>query len=420
MPKPSFERTGEELEQLERTIDVQVLELLRQKREIFNAGKKGIILKFKQEEISNELRDSLKKKGLITDEDIAVKALKVFKPGDAKKEHNLLKKAHSLVEKLPAKKDLALVPKPLDFRTLEIDNDLRDYLNSMGAGVDEKVGVILMDFVEGEDLATMLYKEVLRRSNYSEEYMEKLTFPQLQIEVISRLGFQRPGRKGRTEGEQQFEETKVLIENANKLISFLKKHSFRLDPKIPERIRKTVELFHQNFVFHNDLHERNIIVNQKGDETETYIIDFGNASERVVDTAEAEVKVTDDFDITRRLKLLTKSAEEEEKEKTEEEIKIFEKFKDRLKNSKDWTKKYQEFKKKFEQRPEITFKNYFAMTGGSDIKIQELMVLVATLVEENPSFKLPISDLVNQKLKEPRLHPFARKKLVELKKYIEK
>lgn len=316
METPNFEQ----LENLDFLLLVSLKKAIK-----INEGNNGIIKKIKPGEMSQELVKYISENidpDFDKNNEFVFKLIKVYtEGGKGELEFKAQKRAYDIVEK--AKRDgrteYADIPHPYVYKSISLDDDVKQILKLDGLTmVQDKIELIIMDFVEGEDLATMLYKEVIKRHPSTRDLVsqiDSLSLQEIQERVSLALGFNSPGGKSRDEMVRAVEAEKVYNDNAQKIINFLKKSDFILDKPLMEKIEKTIKLFHDNAFKHNDLHERNIMIH--GDKL--FFIDFGEAvytdeNGKVVQVKEQALKnkrYVDDEMIPRRYKTLSQSKEDD-------------------------------------------------------------------------------------------------------------
>lgn len=297
-----------------------------------NEGNNGFIFKFDVRGIAHELesdQDLVKEfenKGLsvedfIGQETAAIKLFKVYDVEAGRKEYETQMQAYELFEKSSHKDKLARIPKPFWFHEFSISEQTQQVLNERGAKIQNgRVAMIMMDFVQGKDLATLFYEWIVEKyheriSNVKEtddsrghpdEEMEaylprnSTSFSELQKSVGRLLHFTAPGGKALHEGEREFERRKIFAENADKIYSFLRQTEFKLPPGIIERLQESFHLLHHAGLYHNDPHERNFMIGQKeSGRADIYIVDFGASGSRM------EGRVDDEYIINRLKELET-------------------------------------------------------------------------------------------------------------------
>lgn len=258
-------------------------------------GNNGVVLKVSLDELDEQGIAALQEFGLQVDAikgEAAVKIIKVYESGAADNECDMQAYAAEILEKatIDGKKDLAKVPRVLLSADLSIDPHSLDHVlhQTHNFMPQEKMGIVMMDYVEADDLATILYREALRlHDGYRDEggQLDEMSYDELQEAVWRVFGFARPGGKSGNEGERVFEKEKVFADNQLKLMTFLRKRGFRLHPSIYKQIKNTLDLFHKSGLVHRDCHARNFLIS--GDyiasdavsETapQVWSIDFGSA-----------------------------------------------------------------------------------------------------------------------------------------------
>lgn len=315
------EISDEELAEYFRSVEDVEIEVLLNKGELFDSGKHGLIFRLSPEIIEERLGRYLGEKeerqeeqGKLETEPKVIKLLKVFRPGEGEKEFRMQKAAFEMVEEARKEgNDLAGIPNPLAFRTVSITPETRELLNRQGAFLTEdKVEVILMEFVPGENLAKIFYKWILDHHPNPIRPNNEDDFYQLKNAVGILLGFVRPEQKRSILSHEERERI-ANHENSKKLYSYLEKGGFTISEEIVQRVIKTVELLNSKGFYHNDLHERNIMIvgNIESPEALVFIIDFSLADGR-------DPEKPDDAGVGLSLRKLTKEGRKrkEEEEKT--------------------------------------------------------------------------------------------------------
>jgi hypothetical protein len=292
----------------EREIEERYEELLRRENPV-NEGRNGLIYKMDAEQVPSPVKVRLGA------EDAAVKTLKVYNHGNAEKEFGAQQMAYQIVEmnrgRIP---DLAHVPKPIDYRKVTIDDETRDRLNkSHNASLKNEAEVVVMDFVEGEDLATICYRWALEHPPKGKEHIvSRGSVESMQSAIAEMLEFSRPSLKG-SEADRRMQERLVANENSDKLYRHLKKTGFRIHPSIVKQIRSTMKLFEHNGLHHNDDHERNFMVQGNysdpySEDVKVFVIDFGAA------TINTKPENSIDFALDKQLEMLEPGADEKASE----------------------------------------------------------------------------------------------------------
>lgn len=349
---PKETQEDPERKMLEIELETYILKYARK----VNEGNNGIILKinFSETDELPYLKKYLEKKGVNLGPDQALKILKIYSPGVGQNEFNMQQLAYEILAQ-NSTSEAAMVPKPLDFFDLQLKEETRDKIRLNGAeGVSERAEIIIMDYIPGADLATLLYQEAIKRDDrfaHLRSFLDQMDFTDLQEQVSQTLFFQAKS-KTKDSTQRQIDEGKVMDENAQILYSLLEKRGLVLHPSILTQIEKTMQLFHQNGLCFRDGHHRNFLV--VGDHKATaetkpqvYVVDFGLAT-----SFEGEFNdelyqengqvYSDDLALVRELKPLTISYQEQNQQETQRFSADIRKNLERLKKHPDWQKFWQE------------------------------------------------------------------------------
>jgi serine/threonine protein kinase len=279
-PLPPEEREHIMREAVEQLIDHALEDLIIGHSRKVNEGNNGVIFHLDLRGIEPASLAELKRQGIELGEEQAVKVLKVYFGGNGKLEFNLQSRAYRLLE---GQEGVARIPRPILYRDIQLTTEGKKELRTRGVRTEKRVEILLMEFVPGIDLATLLYREALRR-RYPELYptledTTSLPLSTLMMDVASALGLERPGGKGATETERAFERRKVEMANAKKLFDFLRQKGFVLPARIVQLLERTVACLHEDGMIHRDMHERNIMLTHPSDlqNSDVYLVDFGSA-----------------------------------------------------------------------------------------------------------------------------------------------
>lgn len=283
---PSLPEIEAKREEIEKFIDASLEELLERHMTKFDEGNNGVVLRLRMQDIPPKLVDSLKEHGIELGDDKVAKILKIYGGGRGKQEFEMQKKAHELVAAQGDRADLATVPKPYFFRDLEIGDAAKDRVSQFtGKKSGDRVEMFLMDYVPGDDLAKILYKELVKRHPKTVDVanqVDELPFAELQDRVFQAIDAAVPGGKSRDVGERDFEMRKIFDANAEKIYTFLERSGFHVDPGVVDQIENTMKLFHENGIAFRDGHQRNFMVTgdiaaSPGKPAKVSIIDYGSA-----------------------------------------------------------------------------------------------------------------------------------------------
>jgi hypothetical protein len=286
-PPPSVER---KTDRVERFLDATLLELLERRARKINEGQNGVIFRLGTEQLSEDVQARLSAAGIDLEGDNVAKILKLNYAGVGKMEYEMQKRSFELIASQSNPSAYAKIPKPKIYRNVQLTESSKEYFESYGVKTNgRRCDVIIMDEVHGDDVATALYKEAIRRHPKTvnlRDQVDEMDFLELQSAVADALEYTSPGGKSRDEQERKFEERKVFAQNSAKLFRFLAQRGFRIEPSIIEKMERTMDLFHANGLCHRDAHHRNFMVagsieqRKPGEpEPEVFIIDFGTMTE---------------------------------------------------------------------------------------------------------------------------------------------
>lgn len=116
-------------ELFELTRDIKI-EYMIMHSEIANAGNKGVIFKLTsdtikeyilhEEGVKRELKEEETSGKFDETEHKAIKMLKIYNPGDGRREYKMQQAAYEMVKNAPEKNELAYIPRPVWFHELKI------------------------------------------------------------------------------------------------------------------------------------------------------------------------------------------------------------------------------------------------------------------------------------------------------------
>ena len=268
----------------------EILEKALNKGVKLNEGNDGIILELDIDDFPEEAKNYFfpDKKGDSEDALIA-KTLKIFIPGKISEEFNRNKEAHDLVEEESSKpgneEKYAKVVKPYFSKELEIKNELiKEKLKKLGVNIQDKVSILVEDYIVGENFSLHVFKKIMDKNNYlkvlKEEVLEWQKEKNLNHEeenvvhkqILVSLGIQK---------NIMADEYQESLRIADRLKEFMKDSDITIDKRIIDKVINTVNLLNENDIYHNDLHERNIMIklDDDGNPLDVFIMDFGKASE---------------------------------------------------------------------------------------------------------------------------------------------
>ncbi len=234
-----------------------------------DAGNEGLIYRLDKQQLPEGFSDFLESNGIRIEGDIASKILKVYTRGQGATEFKALEKASKLLDSYSDKTGLAKVPKPIFLREIPVTQSLKESLGQKAEEiVGDKIEVILMDYIEGDDLATALYKkalEIIQGNDFDPKIIEGMDYQSLARYVQDEF-------TQKTHKSVQREES-PMGDDMNWLRKFLKDNGFSPDSSIAAQIKKTVELMDKKGMSHGDIHPRNIKIHN----SQVYLLDFGKA-----------------------------------------------------------------------------------------------------------------------------------------------
>lgn len=244
--------------------DLETVLLMARK---INEGDDGVIAHVDLNRLRPELRQAIFGSVEIP-EGQAIKILKIYKPGAGKREFEAQKAAY---EALEGHENCASIPKPYLYRDLKIFNpELQEKLatDCRSTKPVEHVEILVMDLVEGEDLATRLFREVLRRHPQASQYRgmaETAGIDPLIRETRSAL--YKSDEAFRNDKKNPFVFIKAVTD-------FLKADGYTIDRSISKKLQKAINILHEKGIFHRTLHWRNIMLDKND---QPYLVDFGAA-----------------------------------------------------------------------------------------------------------------------------------------------
>jgi serine/threonine protein kinase len=312
-------------EKIEEKMDLAFFDYFIQEfTEYVDQGNNGIIFKVNLEKaIKSDKCDKLLKYLNLLDSDVdarAMKILKIYKSGEAEREAKLGITAHEINEKKKKNREdqFALTPQVIFAQDLIVSKEIRKSLLGNSEKVrssrvpgDEKIGIILLEFFEGEDLAKHLYKEALKfaaeedafifshlmpgefnelQASDPEKVVEELKqiidemdMGDLSSNVQRVFHYSKAKRRDR-QSPEEFALAQEIVENKNAeiLYGYLEKKGFIIDKDIVTQIRNTVNAWHEEDFYHKDLHPRNVMLVPSSDKkgsVQACLLDFGSAKQ---------------------------------------------------------------------------------------------------------------------------------------------
>ncbi len=283
-------------------------------------GVNGIIVRTELSALDPELREEFG--NVEYDDTSAAKILKVYLPGSAEKELSHQYAAGKILEDEPIAAPHAKVPRTFAAYDLTVHDQTKEHLHALGMQVPEDhVEIMLMEYITGRDLETLLLQEVLLRhpdAHVNPSTVPLLNYLSLYSQVAGLLHLESTSEQYAKQQSDR-EILRAQSRNMERIISFLKNSDFVLNAEILQQVETTLQRLHGRGMYHRDAHARNIMVvgsiEKGGKNVQTYLIDFSNAVLGIKKgdnpyTEEDEhdrILYPDDFSILRRLSTLTET-----------------------------------------------------------------------------------------------------------------
>ncbi|MGH7249493.1 MAG: phosphotransferase [Minisyncoccia bacterium] len=381
----------------------EVLERVLQNGKELGAGEDGVVFKIDLRTLTKEERLLLAGKGTDAGEevdDLAVKILKIYNPKLGDHEFKMQKRAHDV---LSGKKNVAKVPNTTGARDQHINKETADHLNRHGSHLEDKVELIIMDYIDGQDFGSMMYDFALKNMGHKEEYIMDLSYGQKEQMVGQELGFEQPNvNSARTPEEKESAQAITFDRNEKKLLKYLKKIGFQVDTVIFEKVDNAILELNKNGIFHNDLHKQNIMIGVDG---EVYIIDFGRASNKKIKGGIADKL----FSVSWKNLGLSKK-EELEQMHDRELAEIKRTGKDMLTRP-DEKKRIDAFVKDVIDRGNEALEKEFALSRGNDRKLEQFLTTLHIIRESGDIDREMIDAFTKSLGGREHLRPFEKNKI---------
>jgi len=355
-----------------------------------NEGQNGVIAELDLSRLSEDARRYfLGEIGDIEEESLAVKMIKIStNPEVSRHEYQMQKEANRILAE--SDDQTVGVPKPHAFKEIKITHpEIAEHLKEMGINIgDHKtVDLFVMDLVQGNDLAFLMYREFIRC--HREEFEE--AYPDMDIETvistnnIANLMGLVHSLAGIKIQHSNADMSPEAIKERNQVANMIRDRiSYRgiLNKEQLASLSQAIKTLHQHGIYHRDLHARNIMI---ADDQSVKIIDFGNAVavnpsnkeiSKGIYTADPEKSFVNDLDVVDFIRPLAKTDHDKEVETSisylDSAIRLREKLQG--KSSKDW----RAFKLKIKNNQNIeSLIDLYAIklgTGiGNDTKLALLM-----------------------------------------------
>lgn len=372
-------------------------------------GGKAVVLKLSVDDVRAELRPALEALQISSEEsDRAIKLFKLSLPGKTSHEYAMQQRAYDAVQNIPEaeRHKFALVPSLSSQYDVSLDKEVkREIGRRFGVSiVGDKTQLIAMEYVDGEDIATIFYKWILERENlFSPEETDAMNFTRLYEEVSTTIGFEILSSELIDDPRAlELAEWKNSADNTAKLYEYLHKHNFPMPSYLVSQVENTMKLFHQSHITHGDAFERNLMVtggmrtlrskkNLEGEQA--YVIDFGEAKDH-------EVEGVDEFAVVRRLKKITRSKEEEAKAAKEDNFKALDSRMALLQGrDKKWMELSAKIQELAKENQDQALSLAWTRTAGLDPAwTDRFFLLIKTSVKDKIISPGTISDFVKNKI----------------------
>jgi len=374
MPRESEYPKSEATENLENgpafsveAIQWTIKQFLEKRRAPDNSGTNALILKLFNNELPANMQEVMAAEGENGQEgSLSLKVLKIFNPGDAKKEYQALKRANKIVQGNEGGAPIAKIPHAYGFYDIPIEKDFKEFLNQNGAAIiGDHVGVVIMDYIEGEDLAGVLQKELQKIYPSSEESDFSSD--------ITDLSFER-------------------------LYQALERSDFVLPESIVGQIENAVKALHQQGLYHNDLHLRNVILRDadlRAENPQTYIIDFATATYGEPASEDSPTRLSDE-NIIARLSPLTKSAESKKEKHLNEEKEEWSSRVQEIERNPRLQKRKSEIKDVLESGKKQKLESYFNAASSIDKDFESFLGILFALCREDEKYRDTIKNLIDE------------------------
>jgi tRNA A-37 threonylcarbamoyl transferase component Bud32 len=258
-------------------------------------------------------------------------------------------------------------------------------LNQYGAHIEDRAEILIMDYINGKDLGTTMYDHVLTKLGYESDSLAVMSYSEKEQEVGKAIGFEQPDLSSSTQEELDSARALTFARNEVKLLKYLKKDGFVLDPTILTAIENTIRLLHQNGLYHNDLHKQNVMIGEDG---RVYLIDFGRA-----DTQKRE-KCIDDSALIQTWRPLATTEEAERQQKTEQIRKSFESIARRMKGSSAYQEKLGQLVKDIDTEGSTALEKALTRARSSDGALEHFFISLSILLEESSDQRDTIASFI--------------------------
>ncbi len=284
----------------EREISARLERLFGQFSEKINEGEDGVIYKVDTQnaEAAAEIK-ALEELGIKLGGEQAIKLFKLYHPDKAREEYEIQKEARDLLEnKKEEGKSYAGIAKPYLHKDISIHPEIKAKLREdLVEPAEDRVGIIVMDYIEGEELLKMISRDALKSYCQAMKAEFNIGDPRGRAyDFFARFPELQNSEKGDSERiidqmrPENIEQIINILGGEEQLYSFLKRRGIKYSPTVSEQVENTLKLLHANGLTWRDGHERNIMIagDPKGAKARVYIVDFGRAKKFEGDYDEAK------------------------------------------------------------------------------------------------------------------------------------
>ena len=372
-------------------------EHLIESSEYIGRGKDAVVFRLSESGLSDEDIHALNVQGILPDgplEKSAAKILKVYNPGAGEREALIQKEARQILAEAQTREvDVCGVPDVFVAKDAPLSKGTTSFLNLYGAELKDRAEIIVMDYVEGKDLGTLMYDFVLSQTGIEEDTLEAMGYEEKEQQVALVVGFEVARGDGETPEAIETERSIVFARNEQKLIAYVRKNGFSLPAKTLDALERSIQILHKNNIFHNDIHKRNFMIHNDGS---GYLIDFGQAGKTVEEGA------LEDLAAPRMWRPLTKTVEQETQEKRSAEIREMEQIAGRLMQQPMYKEKLETLRTHVQKKGKTALHDELARVRGNDSLLERFFVTLRSMKADETS-----ADATGEFIKElslPQMH----------------
>jgi lipopolysaccharide kinase (Kdo/WaaP) family protein len=367
-----------------------------------NEGNNGVILQAHPSQIPARLWRTLARAGspLSDSGPLVIKFQRRFRQGAGQAEFERQKNAYHIIRSAGQPQSYALVPEPYFHRDLVIKREeTLARLHQFGLlSHRDTVAIIAMQFIPGIDLATLFFRWILDQAPVDKEYLRtgvnRDDFQDLHRAAAELLGFAKPGGKGATAEDRDFERRAVEFDNAAKVFGFLRRRGFHLNARLIEQMLATLHLFHSQNLYHQDAHARNFMVTGlEKVQPQAWLIDFEAGEHRLRESPEIQGEA--DLAFPRSMEQFGIAPDQRVIEETRRQIDEFRDLANRLSADARWRAEYAKTVVRLGQNPQREMENRFRVACVESP--EKFIVLVKMLVDQGHLDRKVASQFMKEK-----------------------